>query len=127
MMKESGTTHAKKKGRDRPPGGELLRLIILMLLIETSLLHFVAAETSGAELRPPLLAFTVLFMVAAVAVPLAPRLGVMAAMLVSGVGLAVGGGRYLTAGGPPSMLAMFAIDVAVLALGLLWLRGNRAR
>lgn len=127
MTKETRTAHPKKKGRDQPPGGERLRLIMLVLLIATSLLHFVAAETSGAELRPPLLAFTVLFMVAAVAVRLAPRLGVMAAMLVSGVGLAVGGGRYLAAGGPPSMLAMFAIDVAVLALGMLWLRGKRAR
>lgn len=115
------SAHQKTKARlsDR------LRLVMLALLLGTSLLHFVVAESAGPELRPGLLVFTVLFMIAAVVLRTAPRVGAVVAMVVAGLGLVVGGGRYLSAGGPPTMLAMFAIDAALLALGWLSLRGAR--
>lgn len=101
--------------------------IMAMLLILTTILHlFVGATTADLSLRLPLIAFGCLFLVSALLVRTG-RNGVMTAMIFAGLGLALGGGRYINQGGPFTLPIMFAIDILLLGLGVLWLRRSTRR
>jgi hypothetical protein len=99
--------------------------VMAMFLILTTILHlFVGATADDQTLRLPLMAFGCLFLVSALLVRTG-RNGVMTAIIFAGLGLALGGGRYINQGGPWMLPIMFAIDAVVLGLGVLWLRKTR--
>jgi hypothetical protein len=100
-----------------------LKTLIFALLAVTSLMHLgVAFWGAPADLKAPLAAFGVAYGVLAFVVRSGGRAAVIGAMGICGVGLALGGAKYLQAGGGPiTMPIMLAIDVAIIAAGALWL------
>ena len=95
------------------------------LAFANAALHFLAAISPMAgPLAAPLAGFGVANAVAAV-LARRGRSGVIAAMAVCGIGLAIGGPKYLQDGGSYLMPVMFLIDAAVLALGAVFLARSK--
>lgn len=117
----------RKRIEARPLDAKGVADIMAMFLILTTILHlFVGATSADQTLRLPLIVFGCLFLVSALLVRTG-RNGVMTAMVFAGMGLALGGGRYINQGGPWSLPVMFAIDIVVLGLGAVWLQKSRRR
>lgn len=96
------------------------------LLIATGIFHLIVALIGSTDaLRMPLGLFGVLYTVLGIWVRRGGRTSIQSAMLVTALGLGLGGNQYLTEGGPIALPVMFAIDVIILVLGVLWLRHNR--
>lgn len=119
MTKSSLSRRRRADGKELDAKG--VADVMTMFLILTTILHlFVGATTDDQTLRLPLIAFGCLFLVSALLVRTG-RNGVMTAMIFAGLGLALGGGRYINQGGPFTLPIMFAIDIVLLGLGALWL------
>lgn len=96
------------------------------LAFANAALHFLAAISPMAgPLAAPLAVFGVANAAAAVFARRG-RAGVIAAMAVCGIGIALGGPRYLSEGGSYLMPVMFLIDIAVLAIGGVFLARSKA-
>lgn len=96
-----------------------------ILLALTTILHLVVGATAAdTTLRQPLIAFGCVYLVAALLVRTG-RNGVLAAMIFSTLGLAIGGGRYVNQGGPWALPVMLVIDIVVIWLGVIWMRRTR--
>ena len=54
------------------------------------------------------------------------RFGILLAMGAAAAGLVIGGGAYLSTGGPLALPFMFVIDIAIIAAGGAWLAKGRA-
>lgn len=119
-------TKAKlKRIEARPLDASGVADIMSMFLILTTILHlFVGATTVDQTLRLPIIAFGCLSLVSAL-LARTGRHGVMTAMIFAALGLALGLGRFVNQGGPFTLPVMFAIDIVVLCLGVLWLRKTR--
>ena len=107
-----------------------LRHLILLLLTFTGVFHLLVAAFGGwPALRLPLAVFGVIYWMLGYYVrtdvkdgsPSRSRNAIVAAMIVCAVGLGLGGQNYLANGGPLALPIMFAIDVAIIAAGAMWL------
>ncbi len=101
-----------------------LRHAMTGLLFGTAILHLVVAFFGSAapELKGPLALFGVIYGAAGLYLRMiSGALPVILAMAACATGLALGGANYLQNGGPLSLPLMLAIDVAVIAAGVLWL------
>lgn len=99
-----------------------LKNLMAILLIATGALHLAVAATGAPEdLKAPLAGFGVAYAVLSFVVWKGGRAAVIGAIGICGIGLALGGSRYLQNGGPPLMIVMFLIDVAIIAAGVLWI------
>lgn len=124
MTKASRARRAK--GDRKPLDAKGIADVMAMLLILTTLMHaWTGATATLAIERWPMLVFAALFAVAAF-LARTGRTGVIIAMIVPATGLALGLPHILR-GGAVSLLTpvMFAVDVALLALGVLWLKRAR--
>lgn len=106
----------------------------MFLLMFTGIFHLLVAAFGGwPELRLPLAVFGVIYWMLGYYVrvdvkdgsPSGSRNAIIAAMVVCAAGLALGGQNYLSNGGPLALPIMFAIDVAIIAAGAMWLVQQR--
>jgi hypothetical protein len=98
-----------------------------MLLLATGVLHVaVAAFGAPAALQLPLAIFGAIYFGLGIWVKSGGRTAVLTALLVTLLGLTLGGRAYIQDGGPATMLVMFAIDFAVLAAAAFWLMKNKS-
>ncbi|MBY0422709.1 MAG: hypothetical protein K2Q06_10435, partial [Parvularculaceae bacterium] len=121
MTKSSRTRRAR--AARKPMDAKGIADVMAMLLLLTAIMHAWTGATASASVeRLPMLAFAVLFAVSAFLVRNG-RTGIMVAMIFPAMGLALGIPHVLR-GGAVSLLTpvMFAIDVALLLLGIVWLR-----
>lgn len=97
------------------------------LLLANCALHLVTAGLAAPEdLKLPLAGFGLAFGALGLWTARGGRLAVLATLVVSALGLALGLNRYLSGGGPVALPVMFALDVVVLIVGGLWLARARA-
>jgi len=98
------------------------------LLVLTGVFHLIVAFTGEVgELKFGLAAFGIAYFLLGAFVFPGKETAVRIAMVMTALGLGLGGVSYLNHGGPASLPVMFAIDVAVLALGGMWLFRNRQK
>lgn len=106
-----------------------IRLSIVGLLTGTGVFHLLAALLNAAPgLAAPLAGFGLLFVIIGFFVrhdtndgsKSHSRNAILAAIAACLAGLILGGRAYLLNGQPPALLLMFAIDVAVIILGVMW-------
>lgn len=96
------------------------------LLVLTGVFHLIVAFTGDVgDLTFGLAAFGIAYVLLGVFVFPGRQTAVRVAMVMTALGLGLGGVSYLNHGGPASLPIMFAIDVAVLALGGVWLARNK--
>lgn len=100
-----------------------LKTLIFVLLAATSVMHLaVAAWGAPPDLKAPLAAFGVAYGVLGFIVRNGGRAAIIGAMGVCGIGLALGGLKYVQAGGGPiTMPIMLLIDVAIILAGGMWI------
>lgn len=93
-----------------------------VLLIGTGILHLVvAAIGSPPDLRLGLAVFGVAYTGLGFWVRSGGRTSVLVTLIVTALGLGVGGTAYLQNGGPITLPVMFLIDFVVLGLGGMWM------
>lgn len=110
----------------KPVKANVLRHAISGLLLGTGIFHLVVALIGSSEaLRAPLALFGVLYTILGLWTRTGGRTSVLSALIVTALGLGLGGAQYVQNGGPLALPAMFAIDIAILVLGGIWLRGER--
>lgn len=103
-----------------------LKTAMAGLLVATGVFHIVVALSGDAgELTLGLSVFGVAYFLMGAFLFPGKKTAVQVAMVLTFLGLGLGGVNYLQHGGPPGLVIMFAIDVAVLALGGLWLVKNK--
>ncbi len=107
-----------------------MRHLIVGLLTGTGGFHLLVAFLNAAPgLGLPLAGFGLLFVFIGFFVrndtndgsKSHSRNAVLAAIAACSAGLILGGRAYLTNGHPPALILMFAIDIAVIVLGVMWL------
>ncbi|MBI1365208.1 MAG: hypothetical protein GC153_04555 [Alphaproteobacteria bacterium] len=102
-----------------------LKRIVAILLLATGALHVVVAYRDQSpqilSVQPALTIFGIVYFCLGLFAWPGGRTPILVAMVMSALGLGLGGQEYLRAGGPVSLLVMFAIDAAVLILGAAWL------
>lgn len=107
-----------------------IRLTIIALLSVTGIFHLgVALLNIAPGLGLPLAAFGIIYSTLGYFVRKDTKDGskshsrnaILAAMAACTLGLALGGSNYLSNGGPIALPIMFAIDIAIIAFGLMWL------
>lgn len=99
----------------------LIKLLSALLLANSALHVAIAALDSPPDLRLPLIGFGLLYGGLGLWVRSEKRLAVLVTILVTALGVTLGGMRYLQQGGPLALPAMFLIDVVVLGAGSWWL------
>lgn len=104
---------------------DILKKTMAGLLIATGLLHLVVAFRGAGDMTLGLAIFGVIYSLLGIFLFPGKETAVRVAMLLTGLGLSLGGVTYLNHGGPASLPLMFAIDVVVLALGGAWLLKNK--
>jgi hypothetical protein len=103
-----------------------LKTAMAGLLVATGIFHLIVAFTGDVgDLTLGLALFGVAYFLAGVFLFPGKKVAVQVAMVLTFLGLGLGGVNYLQHGGPPGLVVMFVIDVAVLALGGLWLAKNK--
>jgi hypothetical protein len=102
---------------------ELLKRIMAGLLIATGAFHIAFAQFGDAgDLKYGLTLFGIAYFLLGVFLIPGKRTAVLTAMVMTALGLGLGGQNYLnTGGGSPVLLVFFAIDVLALIAGGLWL------
>lgn len=101
---------------------ENLKRAMAGLLVVTGVLHLIVALTGNVgELKTGLTLFGVAYFLLGLFVYPGKSTAVLTAMVMTALGLGLGGVKFMQQGGPPSLYVMFAIDLAVLALGGMWL------
>jgi len=107
-----------------------MRHLIVGLLTGTGVFHLLVAFLNAAPgLGPPLAGFGFLFVVIGFFVrndtndgsKSHSRNAIIAAIAACSAGLILGGRAYFANGHPPALILMFAIDIAVIVLGVMWL------
>jgi hypothetical protein len=106
--------------------GVLIKLLSALLLANSAMHLVIAALDSPADLRLPLIAFGLLYGGLGLWVRSEKRLAVLVTILVTALGVTLGGMRYLQEGGPLALPVMFLIDVGVLAAGGWWMLKSKA-
>ncbi|MHA7873530.1 MAG: hypothetical protein ACX939_14370 [Hyphococcus sp.] len=113
-----------------------IRHIIIGLLLFTGVFHLAVVMLGTAPgLSLPLAGFGLLYTVISFYVrrdtndgsKSHSRNAVIAAVLACTTGLVLGGGHYLSNGGPIALPIMFAVDIAIIAAGAAWLMKVRAK
>lgn len=101
----------------------MLKQAASILLIATGVFHLIVAAFGGApsEIKIPLAVFGVAYFGLGIWTRMGGRTAMLTAILVTALGLALGGQNYLANGGPVTLPIMFAIDVVILAAAGLWL------
>ncbi|MEZ5896905.1 MAG: hypothetical protein R3C40_09120 [Parvularculaceae bacterium] len=105
----------------------LLRALASGFLLGNGVLHLaVAFFLAPAQLKAPLAVFGVVYFLLGVWTRLGGRTAMLCAVLVTALGLGLGGANYIQSGGGSwTMPVMFVIDVAVLFTAGGWLLKNR--
>ena len=99
-----------------------LKTLMSILLIATGVLHLVVAAIGAPEnLRIPLAVFGALYAGLGVWVRSGGRTAVLAALITTATGIALGGSNYAQNGGPIALPAMFLIDLVILGAGGMWM------
>lgn len=104
----------------------LLRIMGALLLANCALHIVTAGLLAPEDLKLPLTGFGLAYGVLGLWTARGGRIAVLVTLVVSALGLALGLNRYLSGGGPVALPVMFLIDVAVLAVGALWLLRAKA-
>ncbi|MEM8770719.1 MAG: hypothetical protein AAGD92_03615 [Pseudomonadota bacterium] len=113
-----------------------LRHLIIGLLLTTGIFHLlVALLSTGTGLALPLSIFGFLYVGLSFYVRADTNDGsknhsrnaILASIGVCALGLALGGTNYLQNGGPLALPIMFAIDIAVIAAGIMWIVKTKAK
>lgn len=113
-----------------------LRHLIIGLLIVTGIFHLaVALLGAGESLALPLTVFGFLYIGLSFYVRSDVKDGsknhsrnaIIATILACSLGLGLGGTNYLQNGGPLALPIMFAIDVVIIAAGVMWLIKTNAK
>lgn len=93
-----------------------------VLLLASGALHLAVAALGAPEsIRAPLAVFGAVYAALGLWIRGGSRASVIAALAAALTGLGLGGSNYLQNGGPMTLPLMFAIDIAVVAAGGLWL------
>ena len=96
------------------------------LLLATGILHLVVAGIGSSDaLRAPLALFGVLYTALGLWTRKGGRISILTTLIVTALGLGLGGSEYFRNGGPIALPVMFAIDIAILVLGAGWLWRNK--
>jgi hypothetical protein len=105
---------------------EQAKRIVSLLLLFTGGLHLVVAYFGGVpDIQIALTLFGVSYSALGYWTQFGGRPAMTATLVVTTLGLTLGGFNYLTNGGPLSLPVMFAIDIAVIGLGAYWLRAQQ--
>jgi hypothetical protein len=106
----------------------ILKQTASVLLLATGVFHLIVAAVGGAasELKIPLAVFGVVYFGLGIWTRMGARTAMLTTVLVTALGLALGGQNYLANGGPVTLPIMFVIDVLILAAAGLWLVKTRA-
>lgn len=105
----------------------LLRIIGGLLLANCALHLITAGLAAPEDLKLPLTGFGLAYGALGLWTARGGRLAVLATLVISALGLALGLNRYLSGGGPVALPVMFALDVAVILAGGLWLAKSQAK
>lgn len=106
---------------------EQAKRIVSLLLLFTGGLHLVVAYFGGVpDIRIPLAVFGVSYSALGYWSQFGGRPAIITIIVVTALGLTLGGVNYLMNGGPLSLPVMFAIDIAVIGLSAFWLMKNRS-
>lgn len=107
---------------------DTLKSAMAGLLVATGVFHLIVALTGDVgQLKFGLTLFGIAFFLLGLFVFPGRETAVRVAMLMTALGLGLGGVNFLQNGGPPGLVVMFIIDVVVIGLGAAWLLKNRAR
>lgn len=113
-----------------------LRHLIIGLLTLTGVFHLaVAMLGADSELALPLAGFGLLYIIIGFYVRADTNDGskshsrnaIIAAIAACSLGLTLGGINYAQNGGPLALPIMFAIDVAIIGAGIMWLTKAKAK
>lgn len=104
-----------------------LKTAMAALLVATGVFHLIVAFTGDVgEAKFGVTLFGIAYFLIGLFVFPGKQTAVRVAMVMTLLGLGLGGVNYIqNGGGPASLPAMFAIDVVILVLGGLWLAKNR--
>lgn len=106
---------------------ENLKRAMAGLLVLTGVLHLIVALTGNVgDLKFGLTLFGIAYFLLGLFVYPGKATAVRVAMVMTALGLGLGSLNFIKNGGPPSLYVMFAIDVAVLALGGMWLMKSKS-
>jgi hypothetical protein len=98
-----------------------LKTIVTILLVATGAFHLLVAGLGApAAWRTPLAVFGVFYALLGIWTWRGGRTSVLVALLMTGLGLGLGGVKYLQSGGPATLPIMFGVDVAIVIAGALW-------
>lgn len=101
---------------------ESMKHTVMLLLLFTGVFHLIVSATGApADIRVPLAVFGLLYFGLGLWTRMGGRTAMLMVMVVTALGLGLGGSNYLQNGGPVTLPVMFLIDIAVLALGGAWL------
>lgn len=96
-----------------------------VLLVLTGIFHLAIAMTGDVgSLKLGLSIFGVIYFLVGIFVFPGKHTAVRVAMVMTALGLGLGGYEYVLHGGPIALPIMFLVDVVVLALGGVWLVKN---
>lgn len=101
---------------------DLAKRIMAGLLLATGIFHIAFAQFGNAgDLKYGLTLFGIAYFLLGLFLIPGKRTAVLTAMVMTALGLGLGGQNYLLHGGPAALPVIFAIDVLVLIAGGMWL------
>ena len=105
----------------------ILKQAASILLLATGVFHLIVAAIGGAasDLKIPLAMFGVAYFGLGIWTRMGGRTAMLTAILVTALGLVLGGQNYMRNGGPVTLPIMFVIDVLILAAAGMWLLKTR--